>query len=168
MRKKVLGLVMAAMAISTIGAFAQTEVQNTKAACEQTAANCNKDKGDCKKGKKGAKGDFKKGKKERVSPFAGIQLTETQQAQIDALKAERKADKEKAKKADKEARAEAKKQFDTKLAQILTPEQYAQYQSNCEAKKAAKKDKMQKKVKKMHKAGKDIKGERTKSATVLN
>ncbi|MCH5217255.1 MAG: hypothetical protein J1F07_01665 [Muribaculaceae bacterium] len=117
MRKKVLGLVMAALAISTIGAFAQSQPQ-AKAQQEQTADCCKKDKKDHKKGHK------KSGKKDRVSPFNGIQLTAEQQQKIDQLKADRKTRKEAAK-------AQDRQNYQDALAQILTPEQFQQYKDNC-------------------------------------
>ena len=144
MRKKVLGLVIAALSFSAFGTFAQSEVQTGKASCEQTS-NCKKGDKNCKKVKKDGK-NFKKehkghdSKMSRINPFDGIELTAEQKQQIEALKAERKAkmgkekDKREAqKKAAKEARAQEKMEFDKKVAQILTPEQYAQYQSNCQS-----------------------------------
>lgn len=165
MRKKVLGLVMAALTISSIGAFAQNQTSDNKPACEQTS-ECHKGKkdGKCKKdGKKDGKkkGDRKHGDKvDGLNPFEGIQLTSEQQQKVDALKAERKAKmkaekgkKEADKQAAKEARQQEKAQFDAQVAEILTPEQYTQYQSNCDSIKA-KKQRMKaasKKYKKAHK-----------------
>ena len=109
---------MAALAISTFGAFAQTETRQGNAACEQTT--------ECCKTKK--EGREKKG----AGLFNGIELTPEQQQQVDALKAERKAAKQSREKANKEAKAQEKKAYDEKLAQILTPEQYAQYKANAQ------------------------------------
>lgn len=160
MRKKVLGLVMAALAIGTTGAFAQSENQQSKATCEQVSENgeckkgkkeCTKDSGECKKAKgdrhKGIKGDkkFRKdGRKAekrdgKANPFEGIELTAEQQQQLDALRAERKAQKDAVKEAGKEAKAQQQQQYDEKIAQILTPEQYNQYKANREGLKDRKK-----------------------------
>lgn len=147
MRKKALALIMSGLLFSTIGAFAQTENQGNKVVSEQTSACC-KDK---KEKKKHCKGD----KKRSSNLFNGIELTEQQQQQIAALKAERKAKKEADKKENKEARAKERAAFDEKMAQILTPEQYAQYKSNVELMKD-KNSKMKKKVQKMH-SGKEKK-----------
>lgn len=150
MRKNVLGLIMAALAISSFGAFAQNETANSSATCQQTTATCKNTDGECAKNKKDGKKCKKDGKKlkkdgkkgnarmQRMNPFDGIQLTAEQQAKLDALKAERKASKEAAKKASKEARQAERKQFDEKVAKILTPEQYAQYEKNKKAQKVKK------------------------------
>ena len=137
MKKKVLGLLLGAMAISTFGAFAQTEQQPDNKKCEQTSHKCckaNKDKKDLKKG------DVRKDQKGAFNPFEGIVLTAEQQQKIDNLKAERKAQKEAAKKERKEANAKERKEFDKKVEEILTPEQYKQFQSNCEKFKGKNKD----------------------------
>ena len=141
MRKNVLGLVLAALAFSTFGAFAQTETSETKARCEQVAADCKKGEKHCKKGDKDCRKGKADGKKKRGmkgDAFAGITLIPEQQQKVDALRAERKAAKEKAKKERSEAKAQEKKEFNEKLATILTPEQYAQYQANCDSLKARK------------------------------
>lgn len=136
MRKKILGLVMAALAIGTVGAYAQTESQCSSASCTSTEKQCKKEKKE-KCHKKGPR-------QERVDPFTGIQLTQEQQQKLDNLKAERKAKKEAAKKEEKQAKAAEKKQFDAQVAEILTPEQYNQYKANCETIKAQKKEKKDK------------------------
>lgn len=157
MRKKVLGLIMAAMTIGTFGALAQTE--NTNNTCtEQTQECCKKDKGDKKKCEKGdrKKGDRKKGekgefKKEKKDLFKGIELTSEQQTQIDQLRSECKTQREADKKADKEAKKEAREkqrtEFNAGVEKILTPEQYKIYQTNCENIKASRKEKAHKKMK---------------------
>lgn len=139
---------MAALTISTFGAFAQSETSQANAAvCEQTSNECSADTKECKKDKKDKKhckkgerkGECKGKKGQRQNPFQGIELTADQQQQIDALRAEMKAAKEAGKKADKEAKAEARKQYDEKIAQILTPEQFTQYKANCDKMKDRKK-----------------------------
>lgn len=133
MKKKVLGLVMAALTISTIGAFAapqSPEGQQTRT--EQVARGEKKDKKDRKAKHKKERRD----KKHRMgNPFEGIQVTAEQQQQLDALKAERKAKREADKKAQKEAKAQERQQFEARVAQILTPEQFAQYKANCDSMK---------------------------------
>lgn len=166
MRKKVLGLVMAAIAVSTFGAFAQSQPSQSQVACEQVEGKCPKAKKDKK-----CKGDSdcKRGKKDRFNPFEGIELTAEQQQKIDQLRAERKANKENAKKAKKEARAQEKKQFDEKMAQILTPEQYAKYEANCKAAKPGKLGKTKAKLDKSQKARKgDLKAKGKKERVDSN
>lgn len=146
MRKKVLGLLMAAMAISTIGAFAQSE--NTT---ETTV--CTAQKGECQKEGKGKKCHKKGDRKAKMNAFEGIELTQEQQQQIAQLKAECKAKKEADKAEKKKAKAEARAQFNEKVSQILTPEQYAQYKANCDSIKANKKSDKKIKKKVMGKKG---------------
>lgn len=134
MKKKILGLVMVSLVIGTFGAFAQNETKCNNTSCEQTEKKCHGDK------KQKCHGDKKHDKKQSVNPFTGIQLNAEQEQKINDLKAERKANKEAQKKANKEARSAEKKDFDAKVAAILTPEQYSQYQANCEKIKSQKKD----------------------------
>lgn len=129
---------MAALAISTFGAFAQTEATAATTECQEQVCKsgekkCHKE--GAHKGKFGKK-DFKKGdrvKGQRVSPFNGIELTAEQKTQLDNLRAEQKAARQANKEASKEARAEERKQFDEAVAKILTPEQYKQYEANRKA-----------------------------------
>lgn len=156
MRKKVLGLVMAALTISTFGAFAQTEVQVESINLEQVSKDACKDKKD-KKGKKDCKkgdrkGEKKKGKKGSFNAFRGIELTAEQQQQINQLKNERKAKVEAEKKASKEAKELAKKEFTASVEKILTPDQFKQYQANCDSLKLKKEARKANKM-----AGKDRK-----------
>ena len=127
MKKKILALVLGALSISTIGAFAQTP--NTTPA-QQTETQCCKEKKD-KKDHKGKK-EGRKEKGERMNPFAGIQLTPEQKTQIDNLRAQQRAQRESGKEAMKEKRAQERQAFNDAVAKILTPEQYTQYVSNCE------------------------------------
>ena len=139
MRKKVLGLVMAALAISSIGVFAQNDAQK----------NCNKQQKECCKEKKEKRGE-RGGKKEaRLNPFTGITLSADQQQQIDQLKAERKAEQKEAKAAKKNAMEQERQAYDASIAKILTPEQYKQYESNKANIRAAKQEKMKRKIEKM-------------------
>lgn len=150
MRKKVLALVMGALAISTIGAFAQTET--TTCAPQQKECCKNKEGKECKRDKDGKRGE----KKMRLNAFEGITLTAEQQQQIDALRKDQRAKREAEKQATKEAKQKSFKEFDEAVSKILTPEQYQQYQTNRESmkiKKEAKRhgriDKMKKKFHKM-------------------
>ena len=139
MRKKVLGLFMAAIAVSTIGAFAQNDNQQTR---EQIKKECCKEKKECTKDKK-CKKDHKmrEGKKEKLNPFAGIELTAEQQKQLEQLKADRKAKREAAKETKKQAFEQERKAFDAEIAKILSPDQYKQYESTKANMRAHKKDK---------------------------
>ena len=155
MRKKVLSLIVAAMTIGTLGAFAQSETTNPT--CEKATSECCIQGNKEFKGKHDGKRKFDKKRKD-FNPFEGIELTAEQQQQISALKEERKAQKEADKKAKKEACAQQKKQFDEKVASNLTPEQYAQYQANCEKRKDCKKS-LKVKAKKLQNSKKFEKGE---------
>lgn len=91
-------------------------------------------------------GRFEGNRGGRETLFSGIELNETQKAQIEALDqkmaAERKAMKEDTSKKTQEARAEAKKAnaeakkaYNTALKEILTAEQYTKYEANRDAMK---------------------------------
>lgn len=125
---------LAAIAVAILGAFsapafAQNAGNEKCTGTEQCAPEkCKKADGkkDCKKAD-GKKAECKKG----ACPFDGLNLTEQQKTQLQALNAERQ---QKAKAARKEAK-EAKKQCDkecraeylAKVKAILTPEQYTQF-----------------------------------------
>lgn len=134
MRKKVLALVMGALAISSIGAFAQTQVKEA----ETVKKEC------CKKeeGKKCDKKDKKdrKVKKQRANAFEGINLTAEQQQQIDQLRTAQKAKMEASKKESREAKEKQRSEFTAEVEKILTPEQFAQYKANTEKIRTAKKE----------------------------
>ena len=164
MRKKVLGLVMAAMAISTIGAFAQTEnASSSNETCtEQTSECCNSSKDKKKKGdrKKGDKGECKKAKRDF---FKGIELTEEQRQQIDALRKERQAKRD----AEKEAKEKEREEFNAEIERILTPEQYEIYKQNCENLKSKKHSKGNQKVRaKAQRVNTNVKASDLKSSTL--
>ena len=78
--------------------------------------------------------------------FAGIDLTPDQQQKLDQLREERKANNKAAKEAKKEAKANERKAYDNSIAQILTPEQYKQYESNKANLRAHKQAKMKKRL----------------------
>lgn len=113
--------------------------------CKKGKAKCCKGGKDMKAGKKGhgPKGEGKIGRRgpgENPEMFQDLNLTPEQQAQVDALMKTR-AEKFKASKAEaKEAKAQAKadrsqrmkadrQEFEAELQKILTPEQYATFQS---------------------------------------
>ena len=134
MKKKVLALVVCALGISTIGAFAQTESAQKS---EQKTEQCCKSK-EGKKQHKGdfAKGDRKKGDRGKLNPFNGIQLTADQQQKISDLRAAQKTQREADKKMAKEARKQEREKFNAEVGKILTPEQMTIYNENCKALKA--------------------------------
>ena len=118
------------------------------------------------------------------NPFAGLNLTEQQQAQIDALKQEQKAAREAAKKdkadrqqQDRQQAKDARAQNLAKIKAILTPEQYVTFLENsylsagqghqqktrpAQFRPERKFDKSQMKAKKMDKAEKSDKGDKSK------
>lgn len=130
MKKKILALVICALGISTIGAFAQTE---KKESCKAKTECCKEHKGK----KFAGKGDKKKGHA-KMNPFEGIELAADQQQKISDLRAQQKTNKEAEKKAAKESRKKAREEFNTQLATILTPEQMAAYNANCDTIRAKK------------------------------
>lgn len=134
MKKKILALVIGALAFSTIGAFAQSETSQKTPV--QKEAKCCKEKKD-KDGHHNGK-DRKKGHGERINPFDGIQLSAEQQKKIEDLRAERRSQREADTTKAKEARKAQREEYNKKLTEILTPEQMAQYKTNCESIKARK------------------------------
>lgn len=127
MRKKVLGLVMATLAICTTGAFAQSQTQQTG---NNVQKECCKEKKGNKEGKKAKDGNKAERKKAHISPFTGIELTADQQQKIDKIQAERKSTRDKAKEDNKAAKEQERKAYDQQIAQVLTPDQYKIYESN--------------------------------------
>ena len=149
MRKKVLGLFMAALAVSSIGAFAQSESRQSGEEVKKECCKEKKEKKECHKLKKECKErkDFRK--EARVTPFKGIQLSAEQQAQIDQINAERKANQKKIKADKKDAFEKERQAYDEQIAKVLTPEQYKLYENNKANMRAHKQDKMKKKLEKM-------------------
>lgn len=149
MRKNILGLVMAALAFSTIGAYAQSEKQTV---CTEQTQKCCKEKKNHKKGE--YKGDKKKRNHAKFNPFTGIQLSAEQQSQLDQLKADRKAKKE-ADKADKKAaQKREREEYNAAVEKILTPEQFKQYKANCDSMSNLRLEKVKNKMNKVKKARK--------------
>ena len=139
MKKKILGLALAAFMFGFVGANAQTENTNcnkTEQTCKQ---ECKKDKGDKKECKKD-----KARKKSKMNPMNGIDLTPQQEQQIEQLKAEQQAQREKDKQYTREAVEKRREAYNAGLEKILTPEQYQQYQSNLDGMKKMSKEKKEK------------------------
>ena len=122
MKKQIISLAIAAIALTSFTSFAQATTDAT-----QTE----------KMVKKGRQGKGQEAK----NPFEGLNLTADQQKKLDALAAERKAARENEKKASRETRekakatakanrrAERKAELD-KIKAILSPEQYVTYLEN--------------------------------------
>ena len=130
MRKKVLGLVMATLAICTTGAFAQSQTQQTGNNVQKECCKEKKGKKGGKEGKKVKDGNKAERKQGRTTPFTGIELTADQQQKIDKIQADRKSTQEKAKEEKKAAKEQERKAYDQQIAQVLTPDQYKIYESN--------------------------------------
>lgn len=125
MKKTVLGLAIAAMSFTAFSTMAQTTACNNTASCnnEQVCtANTKCPKGEC-------------------NLFEGLNLTETQKAQLQKLNANRKASREQLAKARKEnkmrtdsaARADrraSKKQYLEEVKAIIGPDQYVTFLEN--------------------------------------
>lgn len=157
--------ILSAAALSSFAANSNQANTNGKVRTE-----CSKNSGECKKGKhgRGDKGGF------GMRAFEGIDLTETQKTQIEALRSDFKAKKEAGMKqkgemkqgkenltaeqkqqlkAEKMAkRQQAQQEFNDKVKNILTPEQYSKYLDNTK-KMAENKDKGMKKSGKHHSKG---------------
>ncbi len=133
-----------AVAIALIGTCMAVSAQtpsnttdNTTNTEQTTSKNQKKNKND--KSNKKDRREFDK----RPNPFEGIELTAQQQEAIKNLRQEQmaqaQAQREKAK-TDREAakveREQAMKEMDDKIKNILTAEQYTQYQQNIEKMKA--------------------------------
>lgn len=125
MKKSVLGLAIAAMSFTAFSTMAQTTACNNTASCnnEQVCtANTACTKGEC-------------------ALFDGLNLTDTQKAQLQKLNADRKASREQLAKARKEskmrtdsaARADrraSKKQYLEEVKAIIGPDQYVTFLEN--------------------------------------
>lgn len=140
MKKKILGIAAAIMALVAINASAQTSDTNTANNCTNGQAKC----------KKAEKCDNQKGK--CVNSFDGLNLTDAQKQSLKDIKKPSckkdssctkankectKANKECTKADKKEMKAEraqrmktARKEYLSQIQQILTPEQYQQFLEN--------------------------------------
>lgn len=72
----------------------------------------------------------------RADLFAGIQLTAEQQAALENMRREQRTARDQARKDREAAREQARAETDNRVKEILTPEQYAQYEQNVAAAKA--------------------------------
>lgn len=161
-------LSIAILSASILSSYAATDTNiNTG---DRTRTECPKDNGKLKKDKRAKEG-------RGMKAFEGINLTDAQKSQIEALRAEQRAQKEAAKKArgeNKEGREnltdeqrqqmkaekQAKRQqamdaFNNKVKAILTPEQYAKYLENTKEMAAHKDNKDKKKDGRRSKDGKN-------------
>lgn len=133
-----------AMAFAMIAAPAAL-AQNPQAKAECNQENCKQARPDCKKGdKKGDKKDAKKGPKQcgkdckqKGNPaMKGITLSAEQQAKVDKINADLRAQKEKQMKDAKERQAKEMDKYNNEILKVLTPEQQAVYKQNVEKMKA--------------------------------
>ncbi len=126
MKKTVLGLAIAAMSFTAFGTMAQTTSNNN------AVATCNNEQV-CTANTKCPKGE--------CNLFEGLNLTDTQKAQLQKLHADRKASREQLAKARKEnkmrtdsaARADrraSKKQYLEEVKAIIGPDQYVTFLEN--------------------------------------
>lgn len=130
MKKTILSLAVLLASSIGVSALAQTPGQNARQAVDATTAATV----DAKK----VKGERKNAPKH--NPFEGLNLTEQQQARLDALKptaeqrAQAKAEKQAKKEADRKARfeqrAQQRRDYLAKVKAILSPEQYMQFLEN--------------------------------------
>ncbi|MDE7410705.1 MAG: hypothetical protein K2M94_01545 [Paramuribaculum sp.] len=127
-------ILVAAMALGSITVYAQTDAK-----CDG-AKECKKEKCEKKCDKKGDK-KCHKGERKECNPFAGLQLTEQQQAALKAIPCPREVMKQAKQdcKADKKAcentnKAQVckdiKKNYLNQVKAVLTPEQYVQFLEN--------------------------------------
>lgn len=119
MKKKLLSLAIAAVTFSSLSAFAQATTGTDSSTTSATTC-CDNTKKCCKEGKKG-RGD-KKGR--CFNPFANLNLTAEQQTQLEALRAEQQATRDKAR-AEAKQKMEARKQGDKKGKNLSDAEKAA-------------------------------------------
>lgn len=113
MNKIILSLAILASSAFSFSAYAD----NAAGAPEKAKQECN------------AKAKCEKGRKDRKSPFDGLNLSADQQSKIKELRQQCKTRKTEV----RQMKAQARKEYQTQLQQILTPEQYAQYEQNMKA-----------------------------------
>lgn len=151
MKKMFMAFAMAFAMIAAPAALAQNPEAKTecnKETCKKE--NCKKDdckkdkckKDKCKKGDK-KKGDKKKGPKQcgkdckKGNPaLKGITLTAEQQAKVDKINADLRAQREKQMKEAKERQQKEMDKYNDEIMKVLTPEQQAVYKQNVEKMKA--------------------------------
>lgn len=126
MKKKILSLALVAMSFVTFSSMAQTA---TSAADSNKKENVCREKADCQQ------------KRECRNPFAGLNLTEAQQAKLKELNDRRKTEKLEAAKARKESkqrldstrvadRRASKKAYLEEVKAIIGPDQYVMFLEN--------------------------------------
>lgn len=161
MKKKILSMALAAIALFTVSASAQQTSSPLKQPRGPQTEKC--DKADCKKGDKKdckkadcKKGDKKDGQcKQGFCPFEGLNLTEAQQAKVKAIptpkavmKAAKKTDA--AKNVDRKAYAKTVRQdYLKEVKSVLTADQYTQFLENMYVNQPAKQMKQGKAGKQM-------------------
>ncbi len=131
-------LSIAILSASIFSSYAATDTNATSG--ERTRTECSKDSGKQKKGKHAKDG-------RGMRAFEGITLSDAQKSQIEALRAEQRAQKE-------AKRQQAMEAFNNKVKAILTPEQYAKYLDNTKEMAAHKDSKDKKKDGRHSKDGK--------------
>ncbi|MDE5941477.1 MAG: Spy/CpxP family protein refolding chaperone [Muribaculaceae bacterium] len=124
MKKKILALAFVCMSVAGFGAVAQTTCDN---------GGCNKKESTCaKQGKKGG---------DRVNPFEGLNLTDSQKGQLKELREKKMASRKamaEARKADKQRndsvrmadRKASRKQYLEEVKAIVGPENYVVFLEN--------------------------------------
>lgn len=122
MKKTIIALSILAISALSVSAAPQQKVREVQCNKVENCAKASHDT-ECKKHK-----DLKQRKHEKQDMFAGLNLTDTQKEQIKKLR-------ENQKEVSKDQRKQNRQQFDAQLKQILTPEQYAQFQDKCQQKK---------------------------------
>lgn len=148
MKKTIISMTLAAVALFGGNAFAQTTGDNTSAKCSTEK---------CEKGDK------------KPCAFEGLNLTAQQQEQIKALQADQqkackqacdkaKADKQKQAEGRREAGKTARQAYLAKVKAILTPEQYVQFLENSYVNAPAKMGNKKDGKKGDRKGGRDNKG----------
>lgn len=154
MKKKILGLALLCMSLVAFNGNAKTT--DNKAADSCKVEQCKKDKcdkKDCKDTRKDGKADRKvKAGDPRMAAFEGINLSETQKAQLQQLSEKRRSQRQKA---DSTSRAERrtdrkaeKRQFLQEVKTILGPDDYVVFLENCYLQEAPRAQ--------MHRSGKEM------------
>jgi len=135
MKKKVLSMVVALL---TVGGLMSAETP------EVTADNTTTTVQDGKRGDRAGKPGRRVGKKQdkkrhgrHSDPFAGIELTADQKKAVENMRQEQRAELEQTRKerqaATRQTRKELQAKMNERVKNILTPEQYSQYEKNIKA-----------------------------------
>lgn len=140
MKKKFMAVAVAVLTmVSVMSAHAlESQIENTVTTCQQDNGQ-KKDKAD-RQGKKRDGRHMRHNMKHHPDFFSGIELTAEQKQALEAMRQERRTEREQARKEQQakqeQMRQEDQKKMNEKIRSILTPEQYAQYEKNVEAVKA--------------------------------